>query len=1191
MYLKPHKVSEEEYDRLLLVAVDETLSSLGDGAKAAIYFHIEQKFNIKRSEIAYRFEDFSQALRKLFGMGSKPIEAMIMRRLNAKVQCEPGEDVAFPKNLVTVNEEIVARDETQLKPRAIGTSVPSNGTQPKESGVTELLNLIADPVSILDVKGNVLFLNTATEAGTGCKCEDWIGRSFSEMPTFTKASKTLAMQNLARRMAGETVEPYEIEVFDPQGNPHKFEVNAKIISYAGQKAILVICHDVTLRRKYELQLKGYAENLEWLVEKKTEEIRDNEERMRGIFESSPDGIMVTGLDFRVSNCNQALVDLLGFDSKNSILGKSGFALIGEKDRNAITEIVTKSLQDGAGTTKNIEYTFVNQKGKEVTLEFSVASLKNSNGKFAGYLASAKDVTERLSMQEKLLTSEKKHKRLSHRLEVEHEDLLAERNRAQHFLEIADVMLLALDLKGNITLLNREGCSIIGCKTDEAIGQNWFETFVPEEARAERKRMHQLRLKDSTNRREHAENVILRTDGQKRIISWRHTVVRNSKGRAVGTLSSGEDVTEQKQLLEDLQASEERFRAISTSAMDSIVLMDEQDIVTYWNPAAERIFGFTTKEAVGKKLATLIVPPRGRKTHKELIKDLVQNPSKKSFERTALRKDGTEFPIDLSLASIKLKNKTCVLSITRDVSERKAMEEQITRERDMLESITESIGVGLGIVDRDYNIVWVNNHMKNQLGEIVGKPCYSTYNTLQAPCPGCGPKKVFEGASFDSREFFNKGLQDKGRPSWYELITTPIKDEKGNVTAAIEVTVDITEKKQLQENLREERNKFEAVTENINAGLILIDRDYKVIWTNNYSKRMYGDIVGKVCHQALQGRDSVCPFCGVQKVFEGAPMDARENAVKCRGETRIMEVTVTPMRDQDGKVVAALELGMDITELKRMQSELSKYSEKLEELVEERTEQLKETQTRLVKSERLAAIGELAGMVGHDLRNPLTSIKGAAYFLKSKYMTQMDVLGKDMLLTIDRSIDYSNKIINDLLDYSRDMKLELSEATPKLMMKTAASLIEIPEKVKFVDATSESPIVEVDTGKMSRVFLNLIRNALDAMPTGGTLTVTSRKIKDNWEVTFQDTGVGMDMSTLSKLWTPLFTTKAKGMGFGLAICKRIVEVHGGKIAVESAPRKGTLFTVTLPIHPKLASEAEKKWVFNPTSLVSIEEPRT
>jgi signal transduction histidine kinase len=272
----------------------------------------------------------------------------------------------------------------------------------------------------------------------------------------------------------------------------------------------------------------------------------------------------------------------------------------------------------------------------------------------------------------------------------------------------------------------------------------------------------------------------------------------------------------------------------------------------------------------------------------------------------------------------------------------------------------------------------------------------------------------------------------------------------------------------------------------------------------------------------------------------------------------------------------------------MQNKLAEYSQKLEKIVEKRTEQLKQTQAKLVKSERLATIGELAAMVGHDLRNPLTGIMGAAYYLKTKHGTEVGAKGKEMLETIENAIIYSNKIINDLLEYLQDLKLKLTETNPKAVVQSALSLLEVPEKIQIIDATKDKSMVKADTEKMRNVFVKIIQNAIDAMPEGGTLTIKSRKVKGKLEIAFKDTGAGMSEETLSKLkgGVPLFTTKSKGMGFGLPICRRLVEAHGGKISVESMAGKGTTVTVAIPVNSEPVDEGEEKWIFSESMLSAI-----
>ncbi|MBC8223658.1 PAS domain-containing protein [Candidatus Bathyarchaeota archaeon] len=246
-----------------------------------------------------------------------------------------------------------------------------------------------------------------------------------------------------------------------------------------------------------------------------------------------------------------------------------------------------------------------------------------------------------------------------------------------------------------------------------------------------------------------------------------------------------------------------------------------------------------------------------------------------------------------------------------------------------------------------------------------------------------------------------------------------------------------------------------------------------------------------------------------------------------------------------------------------ETQLRRYSEYLKGVIAERTKQLKE-------AERLAAIGELAAMVGHDIRNPLTAISGACYYLRKRSSLGADDRSREMLEFIEGNVEYSNKIVSDLLEYSRDLKLNKTPVVIKELLEDSLSSIEIPRNVQIINEVDEEE-VEIDGHHMKRVFINMLKNAFDAMPEGGTLTLTSGRSPQGIKVSFADTGVGIPDEIMEEIWKPLFTTKAKGMGFGLAICRRIVKGHGGELYVVSQLGKGTIFTVSLPFFPMSPSE--------------------
>lgn len=250
--------------------------------------------------------------------------------------------------------------------------------------------------------------------------------------------------------------------------------------------------------------------------------------------------------------------------------------------------------------------------------------------------------------------------------------------------------------------------------------------------------------------------------------------------------------------------------------------------------------------------------------------------------------------------------------------------------------------------------------------------------------------------------------------------------------------------------------------------------------------------------------------------------------------------------------------------------------KLEEQLNQAHQDLKTAKSKLLKSERLAAIGELAGIVGHDLRNPLQGISMSTYYLQKHQAQKLDEKGKQSLKNIEDCIKRSNKIVNDLLEYSREIRLDLEELTPKDLVEGAMRQIQKPHFITIENQTQNKPFFRVDRARMERVFINLISNAIDATHAGGTLTITAEPKNKGIVFCFADTGEGMSSEVLTKIWTPLFTTKAVGMGFGLAICKRYVEAHGGQISVESREKKGSVFFVTLPIEPKSTDIGQRNY---------------
>jgi signal transduction histidine kinase len=235
---------------------------------------------------------------------------------------------------------------------------------------------------------------------------------------------------------------------------------------------------------------------------------------------------------------------------------------------------------------------------------------------------------------------------------------------------------------------------------------------------------------------------------------------------------------------------------------------------------------------------------------------------------------------------------------------------------------------------------------------------------------------------------------------------------------------------------------------------------------------------------------------------------------------------------------------------------------MEELANERAKQLNQ-------AERLITIGQTAGMVGHDIRNPLQAIVGELYLARDELQSMPSSHAKknlqESIASIEENLFYIDKIVADLQDYTKPLSPSKEKVNAAKVIEEALLIVTIPNNLEVSIKIDEGfPQLTADFSMLKRVFINLIQNAVQAMPNGGNLKITAHSKDNHAFISVEDTGEGIPEEAKSKLFTPLFTTKSKGQGFGLAVVKRLIEAQGGKISFESKLDKGTIFTAQLPL---------------------------
>ncbi len=340
--------------------------------------------------------------------------------------------------------------------------------------------------------------------------------------------------------------------------------------------------------------------------------------------------------------------------------------------------------------------------------------------------------------------------------------------------------------------------------------------------------------------------------------------------------------------------------------------------------------------------------------------------------------------------------------------------------------------------------------------------------------------------------------------------------------------------------------YESIISEMNDAAIITNHQYKIIWLNEAARNLTGfDDVKFLDMKLWDILPDVFYIKSKRQIEEKTGIEYRD---------RIYDLRITSLIDDWGQEKARIFVIRDMTDV-------LEYSKRLEKIVEEKTRELRD-------AERLVIIGETTMMVGHDLRNPLQVLKGLSYGLKKRYADIPEAM--EVFEKIDKSIFYMDKIVSDLQAFGKKREPDARMYPLRDLLNNALTQIEAPGNVEIVMEFPEDFMVAVDWYMIQRLFINLILNGVQAMPNGGKLYVKAYEEEDSHIIIIEDTGVGIHEKDIENLFKPLFTTKAKGTGLGLAVCKKIVDAHNGSIEVESKLGKGTVFTVTLPVYTSVTA---------------------
>lgn len=588
--------------------------------------------------------------------------------------------------------------------------------------------------------------------------------------------------------------------------------------------------------------------------------------------------------------------------------------------------------------------------------------------------------------------------------------------------------------------------------------------------------------------------------------------------------------------------DEHFRLAVEAAPSGMLMVDRNGIIVLVNRLLEQQFGYHRNEIIGQSVE-LLIPGRFGTAHRSdrerYLKLASTRPMGKGRDLYGIRKDGSEFPVEIGLNPVHTEDGIVVLASVVDITERKRAEEEFRM-------AVEASPNGMLMIDVTGSIRLVNTQVERIFG-------YTREELLGNPVEMLLPSTIRDKHTTYRADFFSQpesrqmgagrelyGLRKDGREVPVEIGLNPIRTTGGlRVLASV---VDITERRRVEEQ-------FRVAVEGAPHGILMVDEDGMILLVNTQIETQFGysrqellgqsvEILVPKSFRATHGSDRAEFY---QKPEPRRMGTGRELfGVRKDGRSISVEIGLNPIRTANGlRVLATI---VDITDHKRIEEQLR-------------------------RTELLAELGTLASGMAHEIGTPMNVILGRAEFALQR--TDDESMKKSLDIIV-KQVERITKIMNQFLAFARRRPAERSSIAMKGVVEEALEMLQERLSHHHIDVAfqipGDLPKVWADPDQMTQVLLNLFINALQAMPDGGTLNVSAQLRTDTLVLMIRDTGHGIPPENLNKIFTPFYTTKdiGKGTGLGLTIVHSIIEEHGGSIAVESTPSQGTTFTIILPI---------------------------
>jgi PAS domain S-box-containing protein len=631
-----------------------------------------------------------------------------------------------------------------------------------------------------------------------------------------------------------------------------------------------------------------------------------------------------------------------------------------------------------------------------------------------------------------------------------------------------------------------------------------------------------------------------------------------------------DISESKRAEEALRNSETLLTAITDNSSNAIYVKDLQSRWLFANPALEKIVGRPSTEVLGKTDCEIY--GNNEASNEIMNNDLRIMDSGKpgTFDESVEYPDGRHYFISVKAPRFDDKGHVIgLVGISHDITERKKTEEALKASEKKANDLIKY--APSGIYEIDYRNPPKFRSVNDAMCQILGY----TREELLALSPFTllvdesrvrfqeRMMKMLSGEKVDETVEF-KIIAKDGREVYAVLnITFTYKDGKSD--GALVIAHDVTERKKAELALLEWAQNLEIIVTERTKELEFISLYTRSLIEASLDPLVTISVEGKIT-DVNKATENVTGCTREELIgsdfsnFFNEPDKARAGYLKVFTDGYVKDYPLS-IKHKSGSLTDVL---YNASIYKNSQSEIQGVFAAARDITER-----KRVEQKLKDTERLANIGATAGMVGHDIRNPLQAIIGDIYLAKDQLASIPESSEKngvkESLEEIEKNIDYINKIVQDLQDYSRPLNpqgenTDLDSIITNLFKKNG-----VPKNIKTLISIEDSvKKIKSDSYYIHRIMYNLVTNAIQAMPVGGKLTINAYKEANDLVLKVNDTGVGIPEEVKGKLFTPMFTTKAKGQGFGLPVVKRMTESLGGTVTFESQKGKGTTFAIRLPL---------------------------